>query len=266
MSVEDYAPLAEEAEYRTSPQINEIFGALAKAQGEIQNATKDSKNPHFNSKYAGLASIADACRAPLSKAGIAVVQTPFNADKDIGLTTIFGHASGQWISCTLRVAPTKWDAQSIGSVLTYLRRYSLAAMSGVAPADDDDDAEADRRAAFTRPTERPKAAIAPSPVAPPYDPETGEVSPHTIVLQQTAKGPNWLSWGQSLIAGIKSATTIAELAEWQHQNATVIGHAAQDAPKAHRSVMAALDAGRKRLAEPEPEMVSETDAPAILQG
>jgi hypothetical protein len=125
------------ADYRTSDQVEAVFAALAKAQGEIRNAVKDSANPHFRSKYADLAAIVDACRKPLSENGIAVIQIPHNAGRDIGVTTILGHSSGQWISGRIAVAPAKWDAQSLGSVTTYLRRYSLAAMTGVAPEDDD---------------------------------------------------------------------------------------------------------------------------------
>jgi len=123
-----------------SPEIGKLMEALAKAQGEIKGAVKDSKNPHFKSSYADLASIAEACRAPLSKHGIAVVQIPHNCGRDIAVTTMLGHSSGQWIRGRLSVAPVKFDAQSVGSVTTYLRRYSLAAMAGVAPEDDDGEA------------------------------------------------------------------------------------------------------------------------------
>lgn len=123
-------------EYRTSPNVGKLFDALAKAQGEIRGAAKDATNPHFKSKYADLASIVDAAR-PLAKHGIATVQIPFSENGEIGVTTILGHGSGEWISGRLSVKPLKLDPQGAGSVLTYLRRYSLAAMAGIAPEDDD---------------------------------------------------------------------------------------------------------------------------------
>jgi hypothetical protein len=52
----------------------ELYGALAKAQGEIVNAAKNAKNPHFKSDYADLASILDTVKPALSKNGIAVFQ------------------------------------------------------------------------------------------------------------------------------------------------------------------------------------------------
>lgn len=130
----EVAPL----EYRSTADLGELFGALSKAQGSIRNATKDAQNPHFKSRYADLASIADACRDALSANGIAVLQIPFNDGQDVGVVTRLGHASGQWIEGRLKVAPAKWDAQGLGSVITYCRRYCLAAMAGVAPGDDDD--------------------------------------------------------------------------------------------------------------------------------
>jgi hypothetical protein len=126
------------SDYRTSGDVGHLFAALAKAQGEIKNAAKDSQNPHFKSRYADLASVVEACRSPLAKNGIAVVQVPHNEGDSIGVTTVLGHSSGQWISGRIAVKPAKWDAQGVGSVTTYLRRYGLAAMAGVAPADDDD--------------------------------------------------------------------------------------------------------------------------------
>ena len=49
-----------------SDQINELATALAKAQGELESASKNALNPHFKNKYADLASVWDAARAPLS--------------------------------------------------------------------------------------------------------------------------------------------------------------------------------------------------------
>ena len=53
---------------------DDLVSALAKAQGEIQNAALNKVNPHFKSKYADLAAIRDAVVPALSKNGVAVVQ------------------------------------------------------------------------------------------------------------------------------------------------------------------------------------------------
>lgn len=129
-----------------SESINELAAALAKAQGEIHGAKKDSLNPHFKSKYADLASVWEACRAPLSKNGLAVVQTMEPRESGVTLITALMHASGQWVSSELPMSiAANATPQAVGSAITYARRYALSSMVGVAP--DEDDGEA----AMTRP-------------------------------------------------------------------------------------------------------------------
>jgi hypothetical protein len=126
-----------------SEQINELAAALAKAQGQIEGAKKDSINPHFKNRYADLASVWDACREALTTNGLSVVQSPSvmqsaeNCEAEYGVTTMLLHSSGQWMRGTLYLKPTKNDPQGAGSALTYARRYALAAMVGIAPEDDD---------------------------------------------------------------------------------------------------------------------------------
>ena len=122
---------------KTSDSIKEIATALSKAQAVIVGAVKDKTNPHFKSDYADLASVWDACRKPLTDNGLSVVQTASREEGGIGVTTILMHASGEWITDTLVMRPTKDDPQGAGSCITYARRYALAAMVGVAQVDDD---------------------------------------------------------------------------------------------------------------------------------
>jgi len=124
-----------------SETINEIAAALAKAQGQIEGAKKDKKNPHLKNDYADLASVWDACREALTTNGLSVAQAAeTNGEGAYGVTTMLMHSSGQWMSGTLYLRPMKDDPQGAGSALTYARRYALAAMVGVAPADDDGNA------------------------------------------------------------------------------------------------------------------------------
>lgn len=123
---------------QTSENINEIAGALAKAQGKIKGASKDSTNPHFKSKYADLASVWEACRAALSENGLSVLQVTDTTADGIFLYTTLAHSSGQWIKGVMPIRPVQDTPQGLGSAMTYARRYSLASMVGVAPDDDDD--------------------------------------------------------------------------------------------------------------------------------
>jgi len=127
---------------KTSEQINELAAALAKAQGKITGALKDSANPFFKSKYADLASCWDACRQALSENGLAVIQVPSTSIEGTGtyLVTTLTHSSGQWIQGSLIVAPKDDSPQAMGSALTYARRYALTAIVGIAQVDDDGNA------------------------------------------------------------------------------------------------------------------------------
>jgi hypothetical protein len=126
-----------------SPQLGELFAAVAKAQGEIEGAKKDSTNPHFKSKYADLASARDAVQGPLSKNGLALIQWPRTVNNGVEIETWLGHSSGQYMSGTLCMPCGKMDAHGVGSAITYGRRYALMAVTGVAPEDDDGNGAAD---------------------------------------------------------------------------------------------------------------------------
>ncbi len=112
--------------------------ALAAAQAEMRNPARNATNPHFRSRYADLAAVRDATIPVLAKHGIATIQ---EIGSDNGIVTcrvvlLFGEEVYQtaWASAK----PRKDDPQAVGSVVTYLRRYTLAAVAGVAPEDDDD--------------------------------------------------------------------------------------------------------------------------------
>jgi|SRR5688572_12427277 len=122
-----------------SEAINELAGALAKAQAEIQNPKFDSVNPHFRNKFASLAAVRNAIVPVFAKHGLSIVQDLTVADASIHCTTIILHSSGQ----TMRFGPLpmpvmKPDAQGFGSAATYARRYSMLSIAGVAGEPDDD--------------------------------------------------------------------------------------------------------------------------------
>lgn len=125
---------------RQSESIAKLAAALVKAQAEVENATKDSRNPHFKSGYASLASVIDTTKPVLSKYGLAVVQMPGFSDGLATLDCRLVHESGEWIEGTAGAPLQKNDPQGVGSALTYLRRYSLAALTGITQEDDDGNA------------------------------------------------------------------------------------------------------------------------------
>jgi hypothetical protein len=140
-----------------SPTIGALAAALAKAQGEIKGALKDSTNPFFKSKYADLSSVKDACQEALTKYGVAVIQSPSAEGSKVSVTTVLCHESNEWVSGVLTATAKDESAQSVGSAITYLRRYALASMVGVTAEDDDGESAQPRPAT---PAQRIVAAAA----------------------------------------------------------------------------------------------------------
>lgn len=123
---------------KTSESISEIATALSKAQSKLENAVYNKTNPHFKSKYADLASVRDAIIPIMSSHDISIIQTTKRDDSCVVLVTTMLHKSGEFISSEYPVLCANQTPQAMGSALTYARRYSLAAIAGIAAEDDDD--------------------------------------------------------------------------------------------------------------------------------
>lgn len=129
-----------------------LIKALIEFQKEFQGLRPDSTNPYFNSKYISLDGILETVRPLLAKHGLAVIQE-VTADGDrAAVRTILVHEGGhQYETDWLRMAPlkkqpkgytgpeeTSKDPQSMGSAITYAKRYQLGALLGVCESADDD--------------------------------------------------------------------------------------------------------------------------------
>lgn len=124
---------------KKSDTIAELAKALASFQGEVKQPFKDKANPFFKSKYVPLENVVEAISTTASKHGLSFIQFPLNQDNRVGVVTILMHASGEWIeSEPIFATPAKNDAQAIGSVITYLKRYGLSAIFGITSSEDDD--------------------------------------------------------------------------------------------------------------------------------
>lgn len=175
----------------TSEQTDKLAAALAGAQSQMLGAVKDANNPFFRSKYADLASVWDACRKALTEHELSVAQFPqtdYQGTPEpyewvskqgetrygvrvicvVSLVTRLMHASGQWLQGTVSTMLPSADPQAVGSAITYLRRYGLAAVVGVSPEDDDAEAAQGRKMApvntqarqFVETPEQIKSAVA----------------------------------------------------------------------------------------------------------
>jgi hypothetical protein len=124
---------------RTSEQVDQLFAALSAVQGELEDVKKDRQGHGY--RYADLGAVLDEVRPALARHGLCVTQLVGDlVDGLVTVETVLGHSSGQWLSTRAsgplhegRMSPI----QQVGSIITYLRRYSLAALVGLTQVDDD---------------------------------------------------------------------------------------------------------------------------------
>lgn len=152
-----------------SPELGELFKALATAQGQLEHPRKDRtvRTEKYSYTYADLASVLTACK-PLHAVGLAVAQFVAVEGKRVSVTTVLGHVSGQWIASTISCDAQTTASQQIGTAETYLRRYGLSALVGLASEDDTDDAPGPKPK-HTPPRRAPAKPAKPAPAPPESD-------------------------------------------------------------------------------------------------
>lgn len=133
-----------------SESITEIAKALVAFNGEVNKIAKDANNPMFRNNYATLDQIIAEIRPLLQKNGLSILQIPSGDNETLTLKTLLLHESGEYLeSDEFSLAPmaqvidksTKEKAitpQSVGSAITYARRYSLSSFLSLNTGEDDD--------------------------------------------------------------------------------------------------------------------------------
>jgi hypothetical protein len=135
-----------------SDSIKNIAAALQLFHLKMGKVSKSANNPFFKSKYAPLPDILAAISDPLDESGLTFSQFP---DGD-SLTTILMHPeSGEWMEASYSMHPVKSDPQSVGSAITYARRYALGAILALNIDEDDDGNKASAPAAPPASDNRP---------------------------------------------------------------------------------------------------------------
>ena len=110
----------------------------------MKQPLKDANNPFFKSKYVPLENVVEAITESASKNGLSFTQFPSSDEAgNVTVGTLVMHSSGEWIEYDpIKMKPVKNDPQSIGSAITYAKRYALSAIFGITSDQDDDGNEA----------------------------------------------------------------------------------------------------------------------------
>lgn len=117
----------------------EMLKDFLEVQKELKPVKKDGANPFHKSKYATFESVLDEALPVLHKHGFILNQiggTDVNSNQT--LRTIVTHVkTGNVVTSDFILVTTKNDPQSIGSSITYFKRYAIQALLGMSTEDDD---------------------------------------------------------------------------------------------------------------------------------
>lgn len=170
-----------------------IYAALAAAQAKIGGVITADEKANFGTKgggnmsyqYASLAKILGVVIPALTENGLALVQLPSSNERGFSLVTQLFHSSGEAIASEIDLPISVSGAsnpQNFGSVLSYMRRYAITAMLGIA-IEDDDGAAAAQAAAVRRRQAQGEMASAPTHATTPVP------APATVTPQKPAQAP-----------------------------------------------------------------------------
>lgn len=194
----------------TSTETDAIFSDYIAAHAEIENVgkdrevkvpLKDKNNPgqfkgHYTFVYATMAGILHHIRPALTSHGIWFVQFIRMGE----MVTRIIHKSGQWIEAGhLPMPDVKGSPQELGSIVSYVKRYSLSMAFGLASEEDNDGEQGDREVSF-RARGTPKAAA-----------EQQEKA-----IEEPPMG--WGDWTRGMLDAVKSRETLDELQGLQQTN------------------------------------------------
>lgn len=188
--------------------------ALIRATNEVTHITADDVNPHYKSQFASLGKHLEVVKPAFKKHGLAILQMPIgNHDAGggtVGIRTVILHESGGFIYADAVVpAGRQADGQDAGKVYSYLRRYAIASISGIATEDDDGEADRIAKAGAKRQASAPRPVLAPvhsgEGVPPPASSpgidgadtvlKFGKFKGLTIAkAASTKEGRSWLEW------------------------------------------------------------------------
>lgn len=175
--------------FKTSEKIEEIAGALAKAQAKFPDIPKDKEvtvkmksGGTYSYKYAELSSIIKATRGPLSENGISFIQTiGKNGDQAVCVTRL-QHSSGQWYETEYPVIYSEDDMQGVAGGFTFARRYGFTALIGAASEEDTDGNGANREKQKTQGGQKPHTA-------PPKDTRAHQMAKGSVITNPPPPGP-----------------------------------------------------------------------------
>jgi hypothetical protein len=121
--------------------------AMTKFKANPPEIEKDKKVSYGNTKYnhASLANVTAKINSELSKYGLSASWTTAQSEKGVTVTCkishVLGHSEETSLTAGLDKSGAKNDIQALGSTISYLERYTILALTGLATSEMDDDGQ-----------------------------------------------------------------------------------------------------------------------------
>jgi hypothetical protein len=262
-----------------SPEVDKLIAALAKAQGAITapernktvKVTPRSGGASYSFKYATLNGIIEAIRKPFSDNGLWFTQVLTFREPDNNyqghyrVTTTIWHESGQFIRSEVPlIINDAGNNQQFGSALTYMKRYALSALCGIAAEEDDDGNIADGNeikgvSEKFEAKPNPNQAVAPNPITkpapiakPPLTMEERDTSPINtslieVPLLDDESASDWMNWGQRFISAARTMPDMKHMLALEKSNAMPLKNMEIQVPKMFSNLMIGLIKVKREL-------------------
>lgn len=114
-------------------ELKNIYKKIHEAKLEIGTVAKNATNPHFKNTYADLNALIEAVEPILLTKGLVLLQ-PVKDGKVF--TIVIDVESAESLESFIDL-PTGGTPQSMGSAITYYRRYTLQSLLSLQAVDDD---------------------------------------------------------------------------------------------------------------------------------
>ncbi len=155
--------------FEFSPETDKIIPAFIEFQSSLNFASKGAENPFYKSKYSTLTDMWEAIRKPLKENKLAIMWFPTTLPfseimlkeyilrnnngyekriwsgkwikvmvREVMVTTMLLHGSGQHVKTWIIMSPDDNDNQSKGISMTYGKRYGASSLCGVNSEEDND--------------------------------------------------------------------------------------------------------------------------------
>ena len=198
-----------------------ISKAFIAAQSEFPAITKDLENPHFRSRYSSLEAIITTVLPILKNHGLALSQSfePSDTPESFMIVTTIIHESGETMQGRLLMPiGNKATPQSVGSAITYARRYAICALLCLATEDDDGNAAQPKpqqqqqstprqQPTQSQPTQQQQPQRQSAPSSEPVEVDPGIFEKEYVVEKMTAKtgakadGTPWTKYSAKTTCG-----------------------------------------------------------------